>query len=71
MSAGALIMGRDLRTPCIQTTYGSYFESIEELPAITILQGGRPAFELSVFLAHERNVPDRPDLLGPLALGRH
>ena len=38
----ALIIGRDLRSPGVQTTYGGYFESIEELPAITILQGGRP-----------------------------
>ena len=66
----ALIVGRDLRSPRIQTTYGSYFESIEELPPITILQGGRPAFELSVYLAHKlRDAPNRIDLLGPVALG--
>ena len=65
----ALIIGRDLLPPRIQRIYGSYFESIEELPPITILQGGRPAFELSVYLAHAlRNAPDQPGLLGPLAL---
>jgi hypothetical protein len=65
----ALIIGRDLLPPRIQRIYGSYFESIEELPPITILQGGQPAFELSVYLAHAlRNAPDQSGLLGPLAL---
>jgi 4-amino-4-deoxy-L-arabinose transferase-like glycosyltransferase len=68
----ALIVGRDLRSPGIQTTYGGYFESIEELPPITIQQGGRPAFELSVYLAHKlHDAPNRTELLGPVALGPH
>lgn len=66
----ALIVGRDLRFPGIQTTYGGYFDSIEELPRITIQQGGRPAFELSVYFAHKlRDAPNRRDLLGPVVLG--
>jgi hypothetical protein len=47
----ALIMGRDL-LPYRIRNYGSYFESIEELPPITIMQAGKPAFELSLYLAH-------------------
>ena len=38
-----------------------------QLPPITIQQGGRPAFELSVYLAHKlRDAPNRT-VLGPLA----
>ena len=63
----ALIIGRDLLSPRIEKLYGRYFESIEELPPITIQQGGRPAFELSVYLAHKlRDAPNRT-VLGPLA----
>ncbi|HYB05976.1 MAG TPA: hypothetical protein VED02_04485 [Methyloceanibacter sp.] len=70
MSEGALIMGRDLRSPGIQTTYGSYFESIEELPAITIFKEADPSLSRrSIY--KQRNAPDRPGLLGLLALGRH
>jgi 4-amino-4-deoxy-L-arabinose transferase-like glycosyltransferase len=47
----ALIMGRDL-LPYRIRNYGNYFESIEELPPITIMQAGKPAFELSLYLAH-------------------
>jgi hypothetical protein len=66
----ALIIGRDLLLHRIQKRYGSYFESIEELPPITILHAGKPAFELSLFYAHSlRNPPERPNLLEPLALG--
>jgi hypothetical protein len=65
----ALIIGRDLLPHRIQRIYGSYFESIEELPPITILHAGKPALELSLFFAHSlRNPPERPNLLGPLAL---
>jgi len=67
----ALIVGRDLNFPSIQKTYGRYFESMEELAPITITRGGRPALELSVYLAHKlRDAPNRTrtDLLGPLAL---
>jgi hypothetical protein len=68
----ALIVGRNLYSPSVQATYGSYFESIEELAPITIKQGGRPAFELSVYLAHKlRDAPNRIDLLGPVAVGPH
>lgn len=64
-----LIIGRDLLPYRIQRIYGSYFESIEELPPITILHAGKPALELSLFFAHSlRNPPERPNLLGPLAL---
>jgi hypothetical protein len=68
----ALIIGRDLLSPRIKKIYGGYFEGIEELPRITIRQAGRPAFELSVYLAHKlRDAPKRTDLLNPLALGPH
>jgi hypothetical protein len=61
----ALIVGRDLPFSGIQASYGSYFENIEELPPISIQQGGRPAFELSVYLAHKlRDSPNRSGLLG-------
>lgn len=65
----ALIIGRDLLLHRVQRIYGSYFQSIEELPPITILHGGRPAFELSLYFAHSlRDSPERPSLLDPLAL---
>jgi Dolichyl-phosphate-mannose-protein mannosyltransferase len=68
----ALIVGANLHFSGIQETYGSYFESIEELAPITIKQGGTPAFELSVYLAHKlRDAPNRIDLLGPVAVSRH
>jgi hypothetical protein len=68
----ALIVGANLHSSSIQETYSSYFESIEELAPITIKQGGRPAFELSVYLAHKlRDAPNRIDLLGPVAVNRH
>jgi Dolichyl-phosphate-mannose-protein mannosyltransferase len=60
----ALIVGRDLPFSSIQASYGSYFDNIEELPPISIQQGGRPAFQLSVYLAHKlRDSPNRSDLL--------
>jgi hypothetical protein len=66
----ALIVGRALLPHRIQRNYGSYFESIEELPPIAILHAGKPAFELSLFYAHSlRNSPERPNLLDPLAPG--
>ena len=66
----ALIIGRNLPSSRIQNVYGSHFESIEELPSITIRQGGRAAFELSVYLAHKlRDAPNRTDLRGSLVLG--
>jgi hypothetical protein len=65
----ALIIGRALLPHRIQRIYGSYFESIEELPPIAILHAGKPAFELSLFYAHSlRDSPERPNLLDPLAL---
>jgi dolichyl-phosphate-mannose-protein mannosyltransferase len=68
----ALIVGRNLYYHRIQATYGSYFESIEELAPITIKQGGRPAFELSVYFARKlRDAPNPTDLLGPVAVGPH
>jgi 4-amino-4-deoxy-L-arabinose transferase-like glycosyltransferase len=55
----ALIIGRDLLAHSVQKTYGSYFESIEELPPIPVLHAGQTEFELSVFLAHTlRHAPD-------------
>jgi hypothetical protein len=64
----ALIIGRDLLPRGVQKVYGSYFESIEELPPITIRHAGNPAFELSVYFAHAlRDPAKRPNLLDTLA----
>lgn len=65
----ALIIGRDLVPRRIQRNYGSYFESIEELPPITIWHAGKPAFQLSLYFAQSlRDLPERPNLLDPLPL---
>ncbi len=47
----ALIIGKDLPFSRVRRMYGRSFESIEELPHIAVMQGGRPAFELSVYFA--------------------
>jgi 4-amino-4-deoxy-L-arabinose transferase-like glycosyltransferase len=61
----ALIIGRDLSYGSVQKSYGSHFQSISQLPPITIEQGGQPAFALSVYLAHKMlSVPNKPDRLG-------
>jgi Dolichyl-phosphate-mannose-protein mannosyltransferase len=65
----ALIIGQSLRTPDIERIYGKYFKSLEELPSIAILQGRRPALNLSVYLAHAlRDAPNGRNLLDPTAL---
>jgi len=47
----ALIIGRELTTSNIRRVYGHHFQSIDELPRVAILQGGKPALELSVYFA--------------------
>ena len=42
---------------------------IDELPPITIMHEGRPAFWLSVYLAHKlRDAPSHANLLDPAVL---
>ena len=68
----ALIVGRNLSLDRVADAYGSYFQSIEEMPPVTILHAGRPAFDLSLYLAHAlRDPPRRPNLLHPLGHGTH
>ena len=63
----ALLIGRNLRSVDLQKTYGDYFESVDELSPIPIMHGGRPAFWLSVYLAHKlRDAPNHSNLLHPL-----
>ena len=51
------------------STYGGYFDRIEQMPPITIAHAGKPAFELSVYLGHAlRASAERPSLLDPLSL---
>jgi hypothetical protein len=65
----ALIIGRDVRPVVAQRIYGVYFDRIDELPPITIMHEGRPAFWLSVYLAHKlRDAPSHADLLDPAVL---
>ena len=65
----ALIIGRDVRPVVAQRIYGVYFDRIDELPPITIMHEGRPAFWLSVYLAHKlRDAPSNADLLDPAVL---
>jgi 4-amino-4-deoxy-L-arabinose transferase-like glycosyltransferase len=67
-----LIIGRNLLPERIMTVYSAYFDSIEQMPPITITQAGKPAFELSVYLGRGlREAAERPSLLDPLSLRAH
>src|SRR5262245_650495 len=66
----ALIIGRKLPYERVRTTYGGYFESIEELPPIVLTGAGGQPLELSVYLGHRlRASAEMPSLLDPLSLG--
>src|SRR5262249_4888390 len=47
----ALIIGPRLSRSVLNLD-GGYFESVEELPPVTIFHAGKPALELSIFFAH-------------------
>ena len=67
----ALIIGRNLSPERTMAMYGDYFESIEQMPPITIPHAGKPAIELSVYLGYAlRASAERPSLLDPLSLGK-
>jgi Dolichyl-phosphate-mannose-protein mannosyltransferase len=60
----ALIIGRDLPQERVATTYGAYFENIEQMRPIAIAHAGEQAFELSVYLGHGIRAPNEtPNLL--------
>jgi len=53
ISKDALIIGQRLDSTSVEKIYGSFFDSIEELPPIAIKHDGQPVFWLSVYLAHK------------------
>jgi 4-amino-4-deoxy-L-arabinose transferase-like glycosyltransferase len=69
LGENALIIGRGLSLERAVAEYGAYFEGIEAMPPIAITHAGRPALELSVYLAHRlRASTGTPNLLDPLSL---
>jgi len=56
----ALIIGRDLSQERIMATYATSFDSLEQLPPITIAHAGKPLFELSVYMGHGFRVAVEP-----------
>jgi len=47
----ALIIGKNLSNDTVENLYGDAFQSIKELPPVTIHHAGRPAILLSIFYA--------------------
>src|SRR5262245_774417 len=67
----ALIIGGNLPPERVATTYGAYFERIEEMRPIAITHAGKPASELSVYVGYALRAPsETPSLLDPLSLRR-
>jgi hypothetical protein len=65
----ALIIGRNLPPERVATTYGAYFENIEQMQSIAITHAGALAFELSVYLGQGLRAPNEtPSLLDPFLL---
>lgn len=65
----ALIMGRNLTTDRIRSVYGRCFDTFEQLAPITIRHAGQPAFELTIYMAHNlRPSTDQPSLLDALEI---
>src|SRR5262249_43818327 len=67
----ALIIGANLPPQRVATTYGAYFDRIEEMRPIAITHAGKPASELFVYVGHALRVPsETPTLLDPWSLRR-
>jgi hypothetical protein len=67
----ALIIGANLPPRRVATTYGAYFDRIEEMRPIAITHAGKPASELFVYVGHALRVPsETPNLLDPWSLRR-
>jgi len=67
----ALIIGANLPPQRVATTYGAYFDRIEEMRPIAITHAGKPASELFVYVGHALRVPsETPNLLDPWSLRR-
>jgi 4-amino-4-deoxy-L-arabinose transferase-like glycosyltransferase len=67
----ALIIGRNLSYERVTAMYAANFDSIAQLPPITIAHVGQPVFELSVYRGRAFRIPvEPPNLLDHSSLGK-